>query len=112
MFSKVYVNLGRFSKLFAIISSLWLIGTSLIILLPTEFPITKQNMNYSVVVASIFFVLGYLNWLYNTGASFHGPAGKTKFARLTQTWGTNDENNNNTGMELVKTSSRHLDHSS
>lgn len=76
------------------ISSIWLIGTSIIILLPTEFPITTENMNYSVVVAIIFVIFGYLNWHFNTGASFNGPAGKTKFARLTKTWCDNNHVNN------------------
>lgn len=42
-------NLGRFSTPVGVISSGWIVVTSVLFLCPTEYPVTATNMNYALV---------------------------------------------------------------
>jgi hypothetical protein len=55
------------------VSVVWLLGTAVLMLLPTVRPITAGNMNYTSVIAAGVFLLGTLNWELNTKTHFRGP---------------------------------------
>ncbi|CAF1209793.1 unnamed protein product [Adineta ricciae] len=66
-------NLGRFGVPIAIISSIWLAVTSTIMLFPANYPITKENMNYAVVVIGGVAIIASLYWIFSARHSFAGP---------------------------------------
>ncbi|CAF1350281.1 unnamed protein product, partial [Rotaria sp. Silwood1] len=56
-------NLGRFSLPIAIISAVWLFITSIIMFFPAEYPVTKDNMNYAVVIIGGIAFLAGAYWI-------------------------------------------------
>jgi amino acid transporter len=80
------LSLGRWSIPFGIASVLWLLGTSCLFFLPTTGPtVDKSNMNWLIVVVAGFFVLGTLNWIFNSQFVFTGPARSDAPAHLSNT---------------------------
>jgi hypothetical protein len=67
------MNLGKLSKPAGALASFWLFGSSLLLFLPYEYPVTFGNFNWLCVVTAITFVAGTLNWLFNSRFSFKGP---------------------------------------
>ncbi|CAF1031970.1 unnamed protein product [Adineta steineri] len=66
-------NLGRLSIPIAIISSIWLTITSIILCLPQEYPMTWKNMNYSIVaIVGVLFLAG-IYWFVSARYWFTGP---------------------------------------
>ncbi|UJR16304.1 hypothetical protein I4U23_003210 [Adineta vaga] len=66
-------NLGRFGVPIAIISSIWLIITSIFMFFPAEYPVTPDNMNYTIVIVTGIFVLATSYWLISARHWFVGP---------------------------------------
>ena len=66
-------NLGRFGLPIGIISSIWLMITSIFMFFPTTYPVTADNMNYTVVIVAGIFVLAASYWLISARRWFVGP---------------------------------------
>ena len=66
-------NLGRFGQWIATVASVWLLITSLIMLLPTEYPITVDNMNYAVVIITAVALFASIYWIVSARHWFVGP---------------------------------------
>ncbi|CAF4847589.1 unnamed protein product [Rotaria sp. Silwood1] len=66
-------NLGRFSLPVAIISAAWLFITSIIMFFPAEYPVTKDNMNYAVVIVGGVAFLAGAYWIISARHWFVGP---------------------------------------
>ncbi|CAF0731763.1 unnamed protein product [Adineta steineri] len=57
-------NLGRFSIPIAIISCIWLSITSILMFFPFEYPITKDNMNYAIVIIGGAALIASIYWVF------------------------------------------------
>src|SRR5690606_6321489 len=55
-------NLGRLSTPIGIISSIWIAITSVLFVMPTESPVTVENMNYALVPFVV--VIGLCSFYY------------------------------------------------
>ena len=66
-------NLGRFGVVIAIISSIWLIITSIFMFFPAQYPVTQDNMNYAVVIIGGIFILAASYWFISARHWFIGP---------------------------------------
>ncbi|CAF3691202.1 unnamed protein product [Adineta steineri] len=66
-------NFGRFGVPIATISSIWLTITSFFMILPNQYPITLDNMNYSIVVISIVLSIAGIYWFVSARHWFIGP---------------------------------------
>lgn len=66
-------SLGRFSIPIAIVSSTWLFITSIFLCFPTEYPVTKDNMNYTVVIISGIALIAFIYWIFSARHRFIGP---------------------------------------
>ncbi|KAG0082897.1 hypothetical protein BGZ93_002154 [Podila epicladia] len=66
-------SLGPFSKLFHVISIIWLIGLSLVLMLPSTFPLTKNNFNYAPVALVALTILFAISW-FKARTDFTGGA--------------------------------------
>ncbi|CAF3764240.1 unnamed protein product [Rotaria sp. Silwood1] len=71
-------NLGRFGLPIAIITSIWLFITSIIMFFPAEYPVTKDNMNYAVVIVGGIAVFATVYWIVSARHWFVGPKRTTK----------------------------------
>jgi hypothetical protein len=67
------LSLGAWSRPCGFVGSAWLLGTSLLLFLPLESPVTLAKFNWLAVVSSIAFAVGALNWQCNSRFSFVGP---------------------------------------
>jgi amino acid transporter len=72
-FPMTSMSLGKWSKVFGIVSSTWLIVTSVLLFLPTTSPVTLQNMNWLIVVFTFTVICAGLYWIYHGQYSFKGP---------------------------------------
>jgi amino acid transporter len=72
-FPSAPMNLGKFSKVTGTIAIVWLLGSSLLLFLPYESPVTAGNFNWLCVVTTITILAGTCNWLFNSRFSFTGP---------------------------------------
>ena len=72
-FPKGEFHLGRFGFPIAIISSIWLTVTSIFMFFPAEYPVTKDNMNYAVVVIGGILSIAAVYWLVSARHWFVGP---------------------------------------
>jgi len=61
------------SPLMRVISAIWLLSTCVILLFPTQYPVTVANMNYTCVVVLSICVVGHVNWILNAKFKFRGP---------------------------------------
>ncbi|KAG0274393.1 hypothetical protein BGZ95_009840, partial [Linnemannia exigua] len=66
-------TLGRFSKALHIISIVWLTFLSLILMLPSTMPVSKNNFNYAPVVLAILTVVFAVSW-FKARTDFTGGA--------------------------------------
>jgi amino acid transporter len=66
-------NLGRFGLPIAIISSVWLTVTSIFMFFPANYPVTKDNMNYAVVVVGGVLLIAAIYWFISARHWFVGP---------------------------------------
>ena len=72
-FSTGEFSLGRFSIPIAIISSIWLFVTSIVMFFPAQYPVTKDNMNYAIVVIGGVVLFATIYWLVSARHWFVGP---------------------------------------
>jgi amino acid transporter len=72
-FPKGEFNLGRFGFPIAIIASMWLAITSMFMFFPAQYPVTKDNMNYAVVIISGVLFIAAIYWLVSARHWFVGP---------------------------------------
>ena len=93
-----YISLGVFSLPLGILASIWLFFTTLLLLLPTNYPITGATMNYTSVVLIITIIVGIINWEYNSKHTFTGPPRSFDIDD-----NENNENTNDTHATLVPT---------
>jgi amino acid transporter len=66
-------NLGLFGTPIAIISSIWLTITSIFMFFPANYPVTKENMNYAVVIIAGVLLIAGTYWLVSARHWFVGP---------------------------------------
>lgn len=66
-------NIGRFGRYIALVSSIWLFFTSLIMLLPSEYPINVDNMNYAIVIITGVALFASIYWIISARHFFVGP---------------------------------------
>lgn len=70
-------NLGRYSALCALISSLWIGFLVIILLLPQVFPVTAQTLNYAPIMIGAITLLSFGGWVlpfgYGGMSWFEGP---------------------------------------
>lgn len=67
------MSLSFLSYPLGVLSSIWLFFTSLLLLLPTSYPITAASMNYACVAVAATILIGWLNWELNSKHVFVGP---------------------------------------
>jgi amino acid transporter len=65
--------LGILSLPLGILSCLWLSVTTIILLLPTTYPVTSASMNFTVVAVGFVIFFGVINWELNSKHTFQGP---------------------------------------
>jgi sigma54-dependent transcription regulator len=65
-------SLGLFSIPIAILSCLCLVITSIFMFFPSEYPVTKDNMNYTIVVVSGVALIATIYWFVSAGHRFVG----------------------------------------
>ncbi|CAF1410935.1 unnamed protein product [Adineta steineri] len=66
-------NLGRFSIPIAIISCIWLSITSILMFFPFQYPVTKDNMNYAIVIIGGVALIASIYWIFWARNFFVGP---------------------------------------
>ncbi|KAF9946526.1 hypothetical protein BGZ72_000246 [Mortierella alpina] len=66
-------SLGRLSKAFHIISIVWLLLLSLLLMLPSTMPLTKNNFNYAPVVLIALAIVFAISW-FKARTDFTGGA--------------------------------------
>lgn len=66
-------HLGFLSIPIAVISSAWLAVTSILMLFPAEYPVTKDNMNYAVVIVGGILIIAGIYWVVSARHWFVGP---------------------------------------
>ncbi|KAF9325958.1 hypothetical protein BG006_010571 [Podila minutissima] len=66
-------SLGPFSKLLHVISIIWLLGLSLVLMLPSTFPLTKNNFNYAPVALVALMIMFAISW-FKARTDFTGGA--------------------------------------
>ena len=66
-------DLGIFSRPLGLFSTIWLLGTSCLFFLPEVHPVTKDTMNWTIVVVAGFTMIGTVNWFVNARYTFRGP---------------------------------------
>lgn len=72
-FTKGEFSLGIFGIPIAIISSIWLTLTSIIMFFPMKYPITIDNMNYAIVAFAGVLLLAGSYWFVAARHWFVGP---------------------------------------
>jgi amino acid transporter len=83
-FPKTEMDLGIWSKPFGLLSSLWLFGTSCLLFFPVEDPVTAESMNWLIVVVGGVFLIGSVNWIFNSRVNFRGPVRLEDLLSLTK----------------------------
>ena len=72
---KAYFYLGPvWSIILGWIAIIWLFSTAILLLLPTLYPLTVLNMNYTIIVISVLVLFGFINWeCHCINSKFKGP---------------------------------------
>ena len=66
-------SLGRLSIPIGIVSCIWLFITSIFMFSPIWYPVTKTNMNYTIVIISGFALIPAIYWIVSARHSYVGP---------------------------------------
>ena len=79
-------NLGRWSMTVHVLAGAWLFLTSFIFLWPTKWPVAvsgvnghtalDDNMNYTVVIVGVTFIVALAYWIAYARHTFKGPLGR------------------------------------
>lgn len=72
-FPRTAFSLGDLSRPIGALACVWLLSLSALAFLPTQYPVTTSNMNWSCVVAVAYFTIALLNWHCNSKYYFEGP---------------------------------------
>jgi amino acid transporter len=56
-----------------IVSLIFIAFTTILFLLPPQIPVTPSNMNYTIVVFGILFIVALLQWILDGRKNYHGP---------------------------------------
>ena len=67
------MSLGVWSFPLGAVAAVWLSVVTVLLLLPTSYPVTSSSMNYSIAVVGAVVLLGLLNWELNSKHVFTGP---------------------------------------
>ncbi|CAF3583297.1 unnamed protein product [Rotaria sp. Silwood1] len=67
------INLGRFGVPIAIISVVWLFITSIFMFFPAHYPVTRDNMNYAIVIIGGVASIATIYWIVSARHWFTGP---------------------------------------
>jgi amino acid permease (GABA permease) len=66
-------NLGRWSRPIGIVSVTWVAIITILFMLPTVNPITRDNFNYTVVAVGVVTLFAFLYWMLSARRWFTGP---------------------------------------
>lgn len=66
-------NLGSFGQFIAVVSSAWLFMTSIIMIFPLKYPVTVENMNYSILIIGGVSIIATIYWIVSARHWFVGP---------------------------------------
>ncbi|KAI0073333.1 APC amino acid permease [Panus rudis PR-1116 ss-1] len=72
-FTRGPFHLGRFSYPVAIIAVLWILFISIAFILPQEYPVNSQTLNYAIVAVGIIVTYSLGFWLISARKWFKGP---------------------------------------
>ncbi|KAG1464281.1 hypothetical protein G6F46_000895 [Rhizopus delemar] len=72
-FGKGPYNMGRYSVPCGIIACFWILFTSVLFILPTQYPVTPQNMNFAIIPFAFVIGLSTLAYLISGRKWFTGP---------------------------------------
>lgn len=72
-FQKGPYNMGRFSIPCGIIACAWIFFTSILFILPTQYPVTPDNMNFAIIPFAFVIGLATLAYLVSGRKWFTGP---------------------------------------
>ena len=100
-FPKGEFNLGRFGFSIAAVTSIWLIITAIFMFFPVSYPITKENMNYSIVIMGGILFIAAVYWVVSARHWFVGPIRIDQEATKISLY----ENGINTDSGRIRTSS-------
>lgn len=67
------MSLRQWSLPLGLVSCVWVCFSTLVLLLPTTYPITTGSMNFTCVAICFIIVLGTLNWQFHSKHTFKGP---------------------------------------
>ena len=70
---KTSFSLGNYSYAMGCIGVFFLFSTALLLIVPTFYPVTLANMNFTCVVVAFITLLSYLNWEIDAKYQFRGP---------------------------------------
>lgn len=82
-FPETEMSLGTWSRMVGVVSSVWLGFTTVLLFMPTEFPVTVANMNWLFLITLIICTFGGLNWFVSARYHFKGPPKHEDFQRMT-----------------------------
>lgn len=66
-------SLGLFGVPIAVTSCVWLFITSVLMFFPTQYPVTKENMNYTIVIIGGITIIALIFWIVSARHWFVGP---------------------------------------
>ncbi len=78
-FATADFSLGKFGTLAALLGAFWFIGTSIFLFLPTQYPVTAANFNYSVAMLLLVMMVAAIYWFTYANKKFLGPKRKEDF---------------------------------
>jgi len=79
-FHQCEFNLGPYSIVLGWITAFWLISTSILFFLPTVYPVTVENMNYTIVMAGGVSLISIVHWFVSARHWFKGPKRVDRFS--------------------------------
>ena len=66
-------NLGRWSRPIGTIAVVWVVLITILFILPTAFPLTGTNFNYTIVAVAVVLVGTRVWWMVSAKNWFKGP---------------------------------------
>lgn len=84
-FKKGPFHLGRFSVVIGWIGVVWGCFISVVLILPTYYPVTKDNMNYAILMLGGTILLAMVAWIVSARTWFKGPVRNVDIGHKTET---------------------------
>lgn len=66
-------NLGKFSWYINVWAVVWTFFVSIVFIFPTFLPVTKENMNYAIVILAAISLFAWLYWILGANKRYYGP---------------------------------------